>query len=591
MPHPSTTPPIAALSGIWRRRFPLSLVVALALYGLLLAHTASALGLVGEVALGWGLDAPPRVLVSLEPPLWADGATPPSAGHVAGPLVASQVRPLERLVLGPLSLPIAINRYTGGLPDWPARLLFLLTGSIAAVQVLHGLLGAGILWLTHRLLRLHGTDIAAAVAVLVLACDWGFLFYRRALGGTELALQAALLLCLWAAWSRRWGSGRHGLWALALAAGVGLLAKLTFVLPLAGLLLALALTRWDHPATRPPDDARWPRALLALALTTAPLWLTALHHLALPAAPRVQSHDFPGLQWERVVGALTGQRTPTREALGNLEVWALEPLAFFRQAYGATDAAAQAGPSPWRLLGWLLVGLGSLLAWRDRHPTPKTALLRLLSLALPLQIGALWLAARDLHHLAMLAPLVAAWFGLAAEHLCALVTPPRSFARARLALLLALPWMLAGSRDALSTDAVLSTIAVPTFTAAGQQALVELLRAHHVQHLTACDYELYGLIELIAPDIEVTHAWGAASREHGAILPDLLRRAAGASAEGGHLIVLQPSAPMIYNLRPSGGQLKALGAELGLEVEEVGRLPEKAAVLYRVRLRSPGGAP
>ncbi|MFT4978122.1 MAG: hypothetical protein ACI8S6_004030, partial [Myxococcota bacterium] len=255
---------------MWRRRFPLSLLVALTLYSLLAALIANDLGLVGEVAMGWALDRPPAVVVSLDPLLWADGAAEQTAGHRAGPLIASQVRPLEQLDLGIVRLPLAINLYTGGLPDWPSRLLFLLTGSLVAVLTFHVALGGLLLGLVHRFLRLHGTDIAAAVAALLLATDWAFLFYRRALGGTELALQAALLLCLWGLWSRRWGGGRHGLWPLALGAGLGLSAKLTFAVPLAALLAVAAITRWDHPRNRPPRDHRTLPLLAAFSLLLTP---------------------------------------------------------------------------------------------------------------------------------------------------------------------------------------------------------------------------------------------------------------------------------------------------------------------------------
>ena len=121
---------------MWRRRTPLSLLVAILIYGLLSAVSATDMGIVGEVAIGWGLERPPQVLVSVDPMLWADGAAERSAGHRAGPLIASQVRPLEQLYLGGWTLPLAINQYTSGLPDWPSRLLFLMTDSVQAVQVL-----------------------------------------------------------------------------------------------------------------------------------------------------------------------------------------------------------------------------------------------------------------------------------------------------------------------------------------------------------------------------------------------------------------------------------------------------------------------
>jgi hypothetical protein len=88
------------------------------------------------------------------------------------------------------------------------------------------------------------------------------------------------------------------------------------------------------------------------------------------------------------------------------------------------------------------------------------------------------------------------------------------------------------------------------------------------------------MIEIRAPDIAVIHGWGATSHQRGEVLPALLRL-----AEGGHFLVVQASAPMVYNLRPSRGQLISRAQEDGLLVEEVAHLPERAAVLYRVEER------
>ena len=533
------------------------------------------MGIVGEVSQSWVAGAPARVLVDLTPPLWADGATNPSAGAVAGPLVASQARPIERLELGPLRLPLAVNVYTGGLPDWPARLVYGLTGSPAAVVVLHLLLGAALIGLVHRFLVVHASPGAAGAAALLLASDWAFLFYKKALGGTEIALQAAGLLCLWGLWSRRWGGGRRGPWLLALGLGLGLGAKVTFLMTGVALLLAAGLTRWDRPAMRPPlPRGLWRPALLLLALLL-PLAITLLHHhLAMPAAPHVRSHDFPNVQLERVAGAFSDGPGPVREGLVNLELWLLSPLRFFERSYGATGAP---GWSAGRLAGWVLVVLGVAMAWRDRHPTPHQALLRFTSLALVLQVGLLWGVARDLHHLAQAAPLVAIVAALGLERLAASASPPRSSARARLLLALCLPFAVSGVGLSLATDRVLGTIPVATFTQSGQAALVGLLRSNQVTRLVACDYELTGVLEALAPDIEVTHGWGAASWRGPEILPQLLERAVD-----GHLLVLQASAPMVYNIAPKERALQRAAGPIGLQVDIVGALPGDSAVLYRV---------
>ena len=557
------------------RRISLSLIVALVLYGVVAFVTARQLGVVGEVAIAWSRNRTPAVLIEVDPPIWADGASTPTAGHTAGPLIASQVRPVERLQLGPLSLPLAVNRYTGGPPDWPARLLFAATGSLAAVSTLHVLLGGLLIGLIHRFLRFHSTDVAAAIAALLLACDWRFVFYRRALGGTEVLLEAAMLLCLWAIWSRRWTGNRHGLTALGIGVGLGLMAKLTFVLPLAGLLLATLLTRRDRPTIPSPLPAKLHRPILAVILLTAPLWITAIHHGFVPTEPHIRSHDFPDLQWRRVLSALSGERSPVRESLDNLIYWAGDPLAFFSAAYGSEYSSSL---SPWRVVGWLTILAGVMLAWRDRQSTPGSALLRFLSVLLPLQLAAFWLVARDLHHLVVTTPTLALLGGLSLDRLAGTITPPGSSARGRLALLLALPWILVGLSDARRTDEVLATVPVVTFTESGQQAILNLLADHDVQQLVACDYELYGVLETRAPDIAVVHGWGAASRHRGEALPGLLREAAG-----GHFLVVSASAPMIYNLRPSPGTLSDAAEQAGVSVEAVGQTADGGALLYAVR--------
>ena len=568
------------------RRAPLSLWLALALYLGMAAFTVREVGVVGEVAIGWALGRPPVALVDLEPPRVADGdpgaRTPASvewtsAGHRWGPLVASQVRPVERLELGPLRLPLAVNSYTGGPPDWPARAAWLLTGRIGAVTALHVALGGLLLVLVHRFLRFRGTDVAAAVAALVLATDWSFLFYKKVLGGTELLLQAAALLCLWALWSRRWGGGRHGLLALGLGVGLGLLAKATFALSLGALVLTALLTRWDRPRLAAPARNGLAPGLALALLVPSPLLITLLHH-RLAAVPPLPSHDFPVLQLQRVQAALSAGPSPAREGLANLWFFLSQPLGFFGPAYGVADLP---GPSALRISGLVLVLAGVALGWRDRHPTPAQALLRFTSLLLALQLALLWWVARDLHHLALVVPTLAIVAGLALDRLAAVATPPRSPARARVTLVLALPLLISGAHSLARTDAVVAQVAVPTFTEAGQDALAALLHRHQVQRLLVADYESYGMLELRAPDVEITHAWPAVAR-HGprppaALLPALLRQ-----AQGGHLLIVRESQPMAYNLRVSPAQLQQAAQAAGLRVTAVEALPRDAATLYAV---------
>ncbi len=551
-------------------------MLALVLGAVLAATTVTRVGVVGEVAASWALDAPPVVVVDWKGPLLAD--------YDQGLFRASLVRPLERLQVGGFSLPLAVNSYTGGPPDWPARAVYAATASTAAVTTLHVALGGLLLVLLHRFLRFHGTEGSGGIAALILATDWGFVFYRKVLGGTELLLMAAALLVLWAFWSRRWAGGRLGSPAIAAGIGLGLLAKATFGVTLVAFGLTALLTRRDKPAglKGPRPMPLWKMAGVVLLLTS-PLWISALDHLGAPAS--FPSHDFLGLQVERLVQGLerlaSGERAPSRET-GETLLWFLgNPLPWFEAAYGGEAAG---GLSSLRLIGWGLGLGGSLLEWRRPRADRAGALLRFVSLYAPLQVLLLWLANRDLHHLAQASPTIAIWFALSVNRLAQERLNIRSWGRAGLALGLSLPWMLAGSLQLWRTDTVLDTLRAPSFTERGQAELIEGLRSHGVERLYACDYELYGMVEVRAPELSVTHAWAnAASRpgDRSGALEDLLEHAAG-----GHYLWLRPSAPMIYNLSPSDRKLEAAASAAGVELTERFSLEDREgpwARLYEVR--------
>lgn len=543
-------------------------------YLALAAGTARSVGVVGEVAIGWGLGRPPVSLVSVDPPLFADGATPPTDGHRAGPLVASRVRPLERLALGPVDLPLAINRYTGGPPDWPARLVYALTRSVRAVTALHVALGGLLLVLLVRFARAHAGRCVALGAGLVLATDWSFVFYRKVLGGTELGLLFGLLLCLIGLWSRRWTGGRLGLLLLGAGVGLGLLAKATFVVTLGALAATALVMRWDRGPMRAPLPQNAIAAAVLAAVLVSPLVVAAAHSAwAPPPEIALQTHDFGGQQWSRVWNALTGGATPAREGLGNLALWGTRPLAFFHVAYGAPDSPV----SGTRVAAWLVLAVGLALPWLRRHPTPRDALARFVSVLLPLQVLGLFAVARDLHHLAAATPTIALAAGLALDQLAGLRSPPRSPRRLLLVAALSLLWVFPGVRDLLRTDRVVGAISVPTFTSTGQTELAALLRDNNVEQLVVADYESYGMLELVAPEVAVEHVWPAVSVLRADALPAVLRY-----ARGKHLLLVEASAPMVYNLRADGRRLQREAAEAGVAVEQVAALPGDRARLFRV---------
>jgi hypothetical protein len=568
---------------------PTALPLALVLY-LLLVLSVHGFGVVGEVAIGWTAGTPPRVAVDLEggSPTWSDPQFEPHAGHGLGPLMASQTRPTERIQRF-AALPLAVNSYTGGPPDWPARVVHGLTGSRGAVLALHLALGAGLLLALAAFLRRFSWRDTPSVALLVLATDWCFLFYRRVLGGTELCLLAAALLLLWGLWARRW-AGQRGELAIALGLGLGLLAKITFLPTAVAFGLAALLTRWDRPSGEGAARLRW-GAIAALVLAcTAPLWIGLLHGVALPDEPRVWSHDGLGMQLSRLghgLQALLGGASGgvDREAPASLGWFLLEPLRWFAPALGGREVS---WAWAWiRGLGWLVTLFGVGLAWsgrpwRSTTPDPREALLRFLSIALPLQLGLLWLANRDLHHLAQASPTVALLVGLACERLAVRCSMPGSVRRSVVALVLCLPLVVAGGASALRTGRVIESLPAPAITERGQRALVELLRAHEVDQLWTSDYDLYGVFELRAPGIPIHHAWGAASRarDRQALLVDLLKAVAGTS---GHYLVVRPAAARIYDLAPSDQQVQRAAAVAGVDAVLVGKIDEPGwARLYAV---------
>lgn len=548
---------------------------ALVAYLLLAFFTVRAVGLVGEVAIGWALPGAPTVLVTLDPPV--------SGAQDTGVLRAARTRPTERLVIGPAEVPLAINAYTGGVADWPARLARALTGSLAAGTAVHVALGALLLLLAHRFLLFHGTRIAAGAAAWVLATDWCFVFYRKVLGGTEILLQAAALLVLWALWSRRWRGGTHGAAAIALGIGLGLAAKATFAATLVAYGLAVVLTRRDRPELEPPPRAH-PAVLLGIPLLcTAPLLLANVHQVLAPL-PAIVSHDTLGLQFSRLWRGWSGV-APAREGLTNLLYFFGNPVAFFAPAYGA---AAVPPVSVLRLVGFAATIAGVVLEWRSPARNASGALLRFLSLAVPLQVLLVSLANRDLHHLAQISVPLALLVGLAADRLAGAFAPPRSLVRGVFAGVFVSPLLLAGTLHLADTDRVVNTIRTPSFTEAGQSSLIELLRTHGVTRLVACDYELYGMLEARAPEVEVIHAWGARSTgnaDPAAILRLAASGGATSAPAGGWFLAVRASAPMLYNWSPDEKKVAAAATAAGVVATPVARLAEDGTVhatLYRV---------
>ena len=517
------------------------------------------MGVVGEVAWGW---------MSADP--FAHHAVPlPTDGW--GPFQASSTRPMSTIVVAGSHWPLAINVYTGGWADWPARALSPLGFGATRWLFLAG--GIFFIGLVHRFLRIHATLTAARVAALLLATDWTFVFFRRALGGTELMLHAAALLCLWALWSRRWAGGRHGLTTFALGVGIGLSAKLTFVLTLVPLLLTAWLMRWDKPRLQPPLPIRWRPAGWALLIPMLPL-LVAWCHMAMADLPPLASHDHLSTQVDRISATLTGGPRPSRESLAALLAWLGDGTSFISAAWGAAE---QPWFSPLRVLGWVVVVLGAVISWRNRDPTPRLALTRFCSVFLVLQVLFTWGVARDLHHLAVATPTLMILAGLSLDVWAAQFGARISLQRSFVVLICCAPWVLQGVHSILKTDELLDSIPRPTVSMNGQQSVIQLLRDASATRVMTMDYESAGALDILAPDVQFDHAWTHVLSRRERALQDVLMQ-----ASGGHLLIFPQAPSWTYNLKPRGADLARAGAQAGVAMEEVGRLPDDAAVLYAV---------
>jgi hypothetical protein len=211
-------------------------------------------------------------------------------------------------------------------------------------------------------------------------------------------------------------------------------------------------------------------------------------------------------------------------------------------------------------VGWLFVLRGAV------RGDPAV---RVVGAFLGLATIVLLVVAREMHHLAMLTPVLALWAGLSLDGLA-------GASRLR-ALVVALPLLAANATELMSTSKVLATVRPPTFTAPDQRNLVALLRREGVHRLVVSDYASYGLLEVMAPEIEVEHVWAYTSWRGVTGLPNVLRRAAG-----GYLLVVESEAPLIYDLHPTTATLEAKAVFAHVAITRAASLPEDRAVLYRV---------
>jgi hypothetical protein len=85
-----------------------------------------------------------------------------------------------------------------------------------------------------------------------------------------------------------------------------------------------------------------------------------------------------------------------------------------------------------------------------------------------------------------------------------------------------------------------------SFTTDGQAELVAMVRGAGARRVVTTDYELYGAMDLLAPEVRWVHAWPAVARGERDV--EALRTL----ASGGYYLSVRPSAPLIYDWRAKG---------------------------------------
>jgi hypothetical protein len=191
------------------------------------------------------------------------------------------------------------------------------------------------------------------------------------------------------------------------------------------------------------------------------------------------------------------------------------------------------------------------LFWRKRN----SKILMILGVITLAQILILSFIAKDLHHLAMATP---------SFYLLLVFLWKENIDLGWKLSICILPFLGGNVQVLLDSSRHLSAVKTPSFSVESQQKIATLLQKNQVQTLLTMDYEIYGVLEVLSPEISVTHSWGAISHERMKALPQLLQE-----SKGGHLLVLRSSSGMIYNLRPSTKSLEQLAKPLGLNIELV----------------------
>ena len=474
-------------------------------------HWILPVGIIGEVEPMWG----PIPQTTLSTPV-----------SCFGELCLFPTRPILRWH----EFPLMLNVYTSAFPDWIHWILYQMTHSIQVIRATQITCATVATMTLTYWLRNHLSHPILWMFWFLLMTDWNYLFYKKALGNTEILLQISWILCVlplllnWPIKSQR----NH----LVLGVILGLWIKITFILHLLPLTIAIL---WRNGHRIPLLKSLAVGALVGLLPGICFIWWTETLDIS------IRSHDFWVMQWDRIQHALSGQSSNVREQSSNVWLWLLDPLPFFSRAYGVESIIFHG----WGRLGGYLLTVFILIRSSAPHIT------RWLSV-LGSQILILTVIAQDLHHLVIATPLL--W--LCVAHIWNHARHQTLYKIAFGGILLSNVWIL------LDTPDRINRVSTPTFSESRQMELLTVLQKHNVTDLITMDYEVFGVLEVLEPSIDVTHAWPSISTERWSVLPRILDE-----HPSKHLIVLQSSMPMIYNLQPTQTRLETTAKQYGHHIQ------------------------
>lgn len=283
-----------------------ALALSVILFAAVFVFGSGDLGPSGDASATWALSQPMHTVLCVEetsPPRLTLAHEPSGEDRRA---VRAQVRTTERRArLGPFpvhlrdhahratievfgaEIPWMKNDYSSGFADLPAHAAWRLLPTIPSMGGFafgHYALGVLVLALLLRATRRAAGALATLGAGLLVASDPWFLTFKLLNAGHEAMLQVCLAAALWCGVQAATRESRAWLFAGALAVGVGLHCKPTFVAPTLGLLLGGAFV-----AGRPTRAWLGPVAgvLALITVGSAPTWGFWALDAAVPRAESV----------------------------------------------------------------------------------------------------------------------------------------------------------------------------------------------------------------------------------------------------------------------------------------------------------------